>query len=120
MLERWKFSVNKGKVYERKLQESSTKLFKLFAGDQVKGNANKCHLIVSTRHAAETQFGELVIKDSTSEKLVIKIDNKLNFNEHIKRLYKKANSKLKAIARVTTFMNVERKTCIKYIFPCTI
>ena len=75
MLERWKFSVNKGKVYERKLQQSSTKLFKWFAGDQVKGNATKCHLIVSTRHAAETQFGDLVIKDSTSEKLVIKIDN---------------------------------------------
>ena len=60
------------------LQESSEKLFKWFADNQIKFNENKCHLIVSTNELVEIQIGDFTIKDSASEKLLgINIDSKL-------------------------------------------
>lgn len=40
------------------------------------------------------------------------VDNKLNFNEDVKSLCKKANSKLRALARVTPFINVEKQRLV--------
>ena len=60
------------------LQESSEKLFKWFADNQIKFNENKCHLIVSTNELVEIQIGDFTIKDSASEKLLgVNIDRKL-------------------------------------------
>ena len=48
-------------------------------------NTDKCHLIVSTDESIEIQVGESLTKNSTCEKLlVVKIDNKLNFDTHVK------------------------------------
>ena len=41
--------------------------------------------------------------------LGVKIDYKLNFDEHVKTLCSKANNKLRALARVTPYMSVEKK-----------
>ena len=61
----------------------------------MKGNTEKCHLIVSTDEPIEIWIGESLIKSSTSEKLLgVKIDNKLNFDTHVKGLCKKANNEL--------------------------
>ena len=58
------------------LQESAEKLFQLFSHNQMKGNTDKCHLIVSTDEPTEIRVGESLIKSSTCEKLLgIKIDN---------------------------------------------
>ena len=67
------------------LQESAEKLFQWFSHNQMKGNTDKCHLIVSTDKPIEIQVGESLIKNSTCEKLLgVKIDNKLNFATHVK------------------------------------
>ena len=76
----------------------------------MKGKTDKCHLIVSTDEPIEIRVGESLIKHSTYEKLLnIKIDNKLNFNTHVKGLCKKANNKLRALARATPYMSLEKK-----------
>ena len=63
------------------LQESSKKLFKWFADNQMKTNEDKCHLIVSTNELTEIQRGDFTIKDSASEKLLgVNINSKLNFD----------------------------------------
>ena len=62
--------------------EFSTKLFKWFTGNQIKGNRYKCHLIVSTRDVTEIQVGDSVIKNSTCGKL---LDAKVNNNNN--RIY---------------------------------
>ena len=73
------------------LQDSSEKLFQWFSDNQLKGNTEKCHLVVSSDDPTEIQVGESVIKNTTCEKLLgIKIDNKLTFDEHISGLCKKA------------------------------
>ena len=68
------------------LEESAEKLFQWFSHNQMKGNTDKCHLIVS-----------------------IKIDSKLNVDTHVKGLCKKANNKLRALARATPYMSLEKK-----------
>ena len=64
------------------LQDSSEKLFQWISENQLKGNIDKCHLIVSSDNPTEIQVGESVIKNTSCEKLLgIKIDNKLTFDE---------------------------------------
>ena len=92
------------------LQDSSEKLFQWFYDNQLKGNTDKCHLIVSSDDPSEIREGELVIKNTTCEKVLgIKIDNKLTFDEHISGLCKKAANKLRALARVTSYMSLPKK-----------
>ena len=89
------------------LQDSSEKLFQWFSDNQLKGNTDKCDLIVSSDDPTEIQVGESVIKITTCEKLLgIKIDNKLTSYEHISGLCKKAANKLRALARVTPYMSL--------------
>ena len=76
----------------------------------MKGNTDKCRLIVSTEEPIEIGVDEPLIKSSTCEKLLgVKIDNKLNFDTHVKGLCKKANNKLRALARVASYMSLETK-----------
>ena len=68
----------------------------------MKGNANKCHLIVSTNEPIEIWVWESLIKNCTCEKLLgVKIDNKLNFDTYVKGLCKKTNNKLRALPKAT-------------------
>ena len=92
------------------LQDSSEKRLQWFSDNQLKGNTNKCHLIVSSDDPTEIQVGESVIKNTTCEKLLgIKIDNKLTFDEHISGLCKKAANRLRALVRVTSYVSVPKR-----------
>ena len=76
----------------------------------MKKNADKCHLIVSTYEPIEIRVGESLIKSSICEKLLgMKIDSKLNFDTHLKGLCTKANNELRALARATQYMSLEKK-----------
>ena len=99
------------------LQESSKKLLKWFSDNQMKSNGDKCHLIVSTNGTAEIQIGEYLIKSSTNEKsLGANIDSKLTFDTHVSHLCKKANKKLRALARITPYMTLEKKKLVMNSF----
>ena len=51
------------------------KPFKNFSGNQLKGNTDKCHLIISTENALELHISNSLIKTSSCEKLLgAKID----------------------------------------------
>ena len=52
------------------LQESSEKLFPCFSDNQMKANADKCHLIVSTDKSLEIQIGESLAKLITNLSLI--------------------------------------------------
>ena len=83
----------------------------------MKGNTDKCHLIVSTDEPREIRVGEYLLKNSTCERWFgIKIDNKLNFDTHIRGLYKKANNKLRALAKATPYMSLEKKLLMNSFF----
>ena len=83
------------------LQESSEKICEWFSNNQMKGNSGKCHVIPSSNEPAKIQIGESLIESTNCEKLLgVKIDSKLSFVKRIKTI-KKANNKLRALARVT-------------------
>ena len=99
------------------LQLSAEKLFRWFSDNQMKGNTDKCHLIMSTNSNPEIQVGDSLIKASDCEKLLgLKIDYKLNFDNHVNGLCKKANNKLRALARATPYMNIEKKKLLMNSF----
>ena len=68
----------------------------------MKPNEDKCHLLVINQENVSVNFGnENIPCSSTVDLLGIKIDYKLNFNEHVSKLCKKGNQKLHALARVS-------------------
>ena len=76
----------------------------------MKGNTDKCHLVMSTQNTAELQINDSLIKTSSCEKLLgVKIDYKLTFIGYVKSLHKKANNKPRALARATPYMNIEKR-----------
>ena len=99
------------------LKESSKKLFKWFAVNQLKTNQDKCHLIVSTNDFTDIQIGDFSIRNCGSEKLLnVNIHSKLNFDCHVNHLCNKADKKLRALARVTPSMTLEKKKIVMNSF----
>ena len=92
------------------LQKSSKKLFKWFADNKMKANEGKCHLIISANELTEIQIGNFSVENSATEKLLgVNIDSKHNFYYHVNHLCNKVYKKLRAIARVTPYMTLEKK-----------
>ena len=63
--------------------------------------------------------GNINIENSMCEKLLgVKADNKLNFNEHLDGIIKKAGSrKVSALSRIFTFMDLmKRQLANEFIF----
>ena len=80
-------------------------------------NEDKCHLIVSTNELTEIQIGDFSIKNSANEKLLgVNIDSKLNVDCHVNHLCNKTNKKLKAFARVTPYITLEKKKIVMNSF----
>ena len=99
------------------LQLSAEKLFRWFSDNQIKGSTDKCNLIMSTNNTLELETGDSLIKTSTFEKLLgVKIDYILTFDNHVSNLYKKANNKLRALARATPYMTIEKRKLLMNSF----
>ena len=60
------------------------KIFDWFKKAFLKGNADKCHLITSSKTPVEIEASNITIMGEEKAKLLrIYIDNKLNFDYHI-------------------------------------
>ena len=76
----------------------------------MKGSTDKCHFIISSNDSSGFKIGNSLIKSSDREEpLGVKIDAKLTFDDHIKDMCRKANSKLWALGRVTPYMSLGKK-----------
>ena len=70
-------------------------------------NADKCQLLI-TKHEEQVEIkidGELISGRKWVKLLGVKIDNKLDFNEHVSSICKQTGIKLHALARISQFMN---------------
>ena len=73
-------------------------------------NTDKCHLIISKQSCMNLKIGDVNIENSTCEKILeIKVDNKLNFNDHLDGIIKKASRKVRALSRIFHFMDLTKK-----------
>ena len=56
------------------------------------------------------RIGDTEIKNSEYEKLLgIKVDSKLNFNEHLNNIITKASGRVNALSRVMPYMSLSKK-----------
>ena len=76
-------------------------LLKWFNNSSMKTNPVKYHLLLSGSDTGKITIGNKIISSSKCEKILgIKIDNSLNFKEHIESLCKKASPKINALSRL--------------------
>ena len=94
----------------KSLEVDSINLFKWFLDNQMKANSDKCHLITSKLSCMNLKIGDINIENSTCQKLLgIKVDNKLNFNEHLDGIIKKASRKVSASSRIFPFVELMKR-----------
>ena len=94
----------------RFLEESSRVIFQWCSDNQFQANASKCHMLLSSDQRVQVNIGAAQTENSSSEKLLcVTIDAKLSFEKHIEQIYAKARTKLKALTRVSPFMNIQKK-----------
>ena len=89
------------------LINDTTTLIKWSHDNYFKMNADKYQLLI-TNHEEQVSIkidGESISGKKWVKLLAIKIDNKLDFNEHVSSICKKASLKLHAFASISTFMN---------------
>ena len=83
----------------------------------MKDKTEKCYLIITTGQSANFQLGSSLIEWNDCEKMLgVKFDYKVNFDEYVKTLCSKAINKLRALARATSYMNVEKKKILMKSF----
>ena len=90
-----------------------------FENNYMKLNQDKCHFLLSG-HKHEVMFSKIEnskIWESCAQKLLeIIIDRNLKFDEYIPTQCKKAGRKLKALARVCTYLSLERRRTLMKAF----
>ena len=99
------------------LEVETNVLLEWFKTNEMRPNEDKCHLLVINQENVSVTLGnEKISCSSTVDLLGIKIDDKLNFNEHVSKLCKKGNQKLHALARISKYMNKDKLKLIMKAF----
>ena len=81
-----------------------------FRENHMKANSDKCHLLVSSNESCTTKIEDFSIKNSTEEKLLgVKFDANLSIENHVTSLCKKASQKLHALARISYYMDLNKR-----------
>ena len=92
-----------------KLQKNTERIFRWFYDNNLISNAEKSHLIVSTKKNLEIQVSGCSIRNENSVKrLAIHLNNDLNFDHHVNQLCKKASKKLHALARIAKYKGINK------------
>ena len=83
----------------------------------MKSNADKCHLLVSSNESCTDKVEVFSIKNSTEEKLLgVKFDSNLSFGNHVTSLCKKASQILHALARISHYMDLDKRRNLRKAF----
>ena len=92
------------------LEKSSESIFEWIEKNGMKANPDKCHLLLSKNENFEANINENRISNARFEKLLdVTFDNQLNFNHHISKICKTANNKLHALARVSNYIDEDKR-----------
>ena len=92
------------------LEKSSTSIFEWFGNNGMKASPDKCHLLLSKNGNFEANIYENRISNTKFEKLLcVTFDNRLSLNHHISNICKTAGKKLHILARVSNYMDQDKK-----------
>ena len=99
------------------LEKIAKENFKWFKDNEMQGNTDKCHVLISTSQKLHVNIGTSQIENSKHEKrLRVNIDSKLSFEKHQNIICGKAGAKINALGRVASFMNIEKRRSIMDAF----
>ena len=83
----------------------------------MKGNEDKCHVLISRKEKVCVNIGTTQIINSKCEKLLgIKIESNLNFEDYIGNICKKAGAKLNALTRISNHMPFQKRKMLMNAF----
>ena len=92
------------------LEKSSKSIFEWFENNGLKGNLNKCHLLLSKNDNFEANINKNRISNTIFEELLgVTFDNQLNLNHYISKICKTASNRLDALTRVSLYMNQDKR-----------
>ena len=100
------------------LEKSSSILFRWLEFNYMKINSDKSrHLIMSGNSKFLSNIDNNVIESENQQELLgILIDSNLTFKEHINNICKKASQKLNALARISPYMDIQKRRTIMKSF----
>ena len=99
------------------LEKNAKEIFKWFKDNQMQGNTDKCHVLISTTQKLHVNIGTSQIENGKYEKLLgANSDSKLSFEKHLNIICGKARAKINALGRVAPFMNIEKRRTIMNAF----
>ena len=103
---------------KNKLELVANIIFNWLSYNQMKGNAEKCQLIVNdiNENLFITLRNENIYNHRTAKILGTTFDNKLTFEPHIKNLCKISNQKLSALARICPYISLSKRRKIMNAF----
>ena len=100
-----------------KLEKGMQSMFDWFSENFLKANADKCHLIASSKVPVHIQISDIKVTSESRVKLLgIHIDNRLNFDYHVSQLCKKASKKLHALARIFKYVKTSKRSILVNAF----
>ena len=95
------------------LEKCSKSIFEWFENNGMKGNPDKCHLLLSKNANFKANINENRISDTVFEKLFdVTFHNQLNVNHHIFKICKTASNKLHALARVSHYIDEDKRSIL--------
>ena len=94
----------------KNLEDDALILEKWFTSNYLKMNTDKCHLLVP-KHSDDMHIeinDEIIRGEPTVKLLGITINNRLDFNDHVSNLCKKASQKLHALTRISSYISSDK------------
>ena len=99
------------------LEKSTNSLLNWFRQNHMKANADKCHLLVSSDEVCTAKIEDFNIENNAEEKLLgVKFDSNLSFEGHVTSFCKKASQKLHALARISHYMDLNKRRSLMKAF----
>ena len=92
-----------------KLEKGIQSAIDWFSENFLKANADKYHLIASSKIPVDIQILDGKVTSESRVKLLgIYVDNRLNFDYHVSQLCKKASKKLNALTRIFKYVETSK------------
>ena len=97
------------------IEQSSSALFEWLKKNYMKINTDKSHLLMSGNLKVVAVIDSNLIESENEQELLgVLIDSRLTFKSHVNNICKKASQKLNALARISSYMDIQkRRTLMK-------
>ena len=96
-------------VLQKELESDCARAVQWFAENQTTANSGKFQSFLLSRHNIETfniNIGDHIISRNNNLKILwITLDEKLNFNEHIRNICQTSSRQINALRRISKFLN---------------